>query len=71
MKTQCKLTLSTWSLMTGGLFPMYLGSVQFEKKKKKVSWCNTIPGSQENVITLKFNSDYMSCLPRRWILEIG
>jgi hypothetical protein len=36
-----------------------------------VSWCNTIPDIQQSIITSKFNSGYMSLLPRRWVLEIG
>lgn len=55
------------SLITGGLFPMYLSPVQFGKK---LSWYNKIPGSRENVIPLKLNSGHMSFLPRQGVLEL-
>lgn len=35
------------------------------------SWCNTIPSSWGSMITLKFDSGYMSFLPRRWVPKIG
>jgi hypothetical protein len=46
------------SLITDGLFPMYLRSVQIgKKKKKKVSRHNTILGAQRSIISLKLNSE--------------
>lgn len=48
------LDQASGSLMTGsGSFPMYLSPVQLEKN---ISLCNTIPGAERNIITLKPNS---------------
>jgi hypothetical protein len=38
---------------------------------KKVSWCNSVPGAQGDIIISKLNSKYMLLLPRRWVLETG
>lgn len=48
----------------------YLNIVQFGEKKFP-SVTNTIPGAQGGMATLKFNTEYVSFLSRRWILKIS
>lgn len=40
---------------------------QYNLKKKKGSWCNTVPGAQGSIIIFKLNSRYMPFLSRKWV----
>lgn len=39
--------------------------------KHSIIWYIMIPGAQGNILTSKLNSEFISFLPKRWVLEIG